>query len=51
MKILGARVIPVGRGTKTLKDAVDAAFEAYLEDPESQFLRHRLGGGDHTPFP
>ena len=28
MKILGARVIPVTRGLKTLKEAVDAAFEA-----------------------
>jgi tryptophan synthase beta subunit len=30
MKILGADVISVTRGTKTLKDAVDSAFEAYL---------------------
>ncbi len=36
MKILGAKVISVTRGTKTLKDAVDAAFEAYLADPVSQ---------------
>ncbi|MDD4456032.1 MAG: pyridoxal-phosphate dependent enzyme, partial [Syntrophotalea acetylenica] len=36
MKILGARVVPVTRGTRTLKDAVDAAFEAYLEDPVRQ---------------
>ncbi|MBU3953732.1 MAG: pyridoxal-phosphate dependent enzyme, partial [Proteobacteria bacterium] len=36
MKILGARVVPVSRGTKTLKDAVDAAFEAYLKDPVTQ---------------
>lgn len=33
MKILGAHVISVTRGTQTLKDAVDAAFEAYLKDP------------------
>lgn len=36
MKILGAKVISVTRGTKTLKDAVDAAFEAYLADPVTQ---------------
>ncbi len=36
MKILGARVVSVTSGTKTLKDAVDAAFEAYLADPVSQ---------------
>ncbi len=33
MKILGAHVISVSDGTQTLKDAVDAAFAAYLKDP------------------
>ncbi len=33
MKILGTKLIPVSRGTRTLKDAVDSAFEAYLQDP------------------
>ena len=33
MKILGSKVISVTQGTKTLKDAVDAAFEAYMRDP------------------
>jgi tryptophan synthase beta chain len=37
MKILGAEVVPVSRGLGTLKEAVDAAFEAYLEDPFNQF--------------
>ncbi len=50
MKILGARVIPVGRGTKTLKDAVDAAFEAYLEDPITQLYAIGSVVGPH-PFP
>ncbi len=50
MKILGARVVPVSRGTKTLKDAVDAAFEAYLKDPESQFYAIGSVVGPH-PFP
>ncbi len=50
MKILGARVVPVNRGTKTLKDAVDAAFEAYLKDPESQFYAIGSVVGPH-PFP
>ena len=36
MKILGAKVIPVKSGTRTLKDAVDEAFKAYLADPVSQ---------------
>ncbi|MBN2586986.1 MAG: tryptophan synthase subunit beta [Candidatus Fermentibacteraceae bacterium] len=37
MRLLGAEVVPVSRGLGTLKDAVDAAFEAYMEDPEGQF--------------
>ena len=32
MRVLGAKVVSVTRGTKTLKDAVDAAFEAYLAE-------------------
>jgi len=50
MKILGAGVIPVSRGTKTLKDSVDAAFEAYLEDPVTQFYAIGSVVGPH-PFP
>ncbi len=50
MKILGANVIPVDRGTKTLKDAVDAAFEAYLSDPVNQFYAIGSVVGPH-PFP
>ncbi len=50
MKILGARVIPVSAGQKTLKEAVDAAFEAYLKDPEN--IMYCIGSvvGPH-PFP
>ena len=50
MKILGANVIPVDRGTKTLKDAVDAAFEAYLGDPVNQLYAIGSVVGPH-PFP
>jgi tryptophan synthase beta chain len=50
MKILGANVIPVDRGTQTLKDAVDAAFEAYLEDPVTQLYAIGSVVGPH-PFP
>ncbi len=50
MKILGARVIPVTRGTKTLKDAVDDAFDAYLGDPVTQFYAIGSVVGPH-PFP
>lgn len=34
MAILGARVIPVKAGQKTLKEAVDAAFEAYVKEQD-----------------
>ena len=50
MKILGAKVVEVTRGTKTLKDAVDAAFEAYLEDPVDQIYCIGSVVGPH-PFP
>jgi tryptophan synthase beta chain len=50
MQILGARVVPVTRGTQTLKDAVDAAFEAYLQDPVNQLYAIGSVVGPH-PFP
>lgn len=50
MKILGAKVVEVTRGTQTLKDAVDAAFEAYLEDPVNQIYCIGSVVGPH-PFP
>ena len=50
MHILGAKVIPVTHGRKTLKEAVDAAFEAYLGDPVTQFYAIGSVVGPH-PFP
>lgn len=50
MKILGAKVIPVSHGLKTLKEAVDAAFEAYLKEPVNQFYAIGSVVGPH-PFP
>jgi len=50
MKILGAKVITVTRGTKTLKDAVDSAFEAYLQDPINSLYAIGSVVGPH-PFP
>jgi len=50
MHILGAKVVPVSHGRKTLKEAVDAAFEAYLADPVSQFYAIGSVVGPH-PFP
>ena len=39
MKILGAHLVSVTRGTATLKDAVDSAFEEYLKDPKTLFMQ------------
>ena len=50
MKILGANVIPVTHGLKTLKEAVDSAFEAYVGDPVTQFYAIGSVVGPH-PFP
>ncbi|MDP6381566.1 MAG: pyridoxal-phosphate dependent enzyme, partial [Phycisphaerae bacterium] len=50
MKILGATVVPVSFGARTLKEAVDSAFGAYLQDPEN--ILYAIGSvvGPH-PFP
>ena len=50
MKLLGARVIPVTHGLKTLKEAVDAAFEAYLNEYEDTIYCIGSVVGPH-PFP
>ena len=50
MKILGAKVVPVTHGLKTLKEAVDSAFEAYVGDPVTQFYAIGSVVGPH-PFP
>ena len=50
MAILGAKVTPVTHGRKTLKEAVDAAFEAYVKDPVNQFYAIGSVVGPH-PFP
>ncbi|MFZ2025817.1 MAG: tryptophan synthase subunit beta [Microgenomates group bacterium] len=49
MKMLGAKVIEVTDGQQTLKDAVDAALTAYVNDPSVYYL---LGSvvGPH-PYP
>ncbi len=50
MKILGCKLVPVSRGTRTLKDAVDSAFEEYLNDPVNYF--YAIGSVvEPHPFP
>ena len=50
MKILGAKVIPATHGLKTLKEAVDSAFESYV--PQADEAIYCIGSvvGPH-PFP
>jgi len=50
MKMLGAKVVPVGFGGRTLKEAVDSAFGAYLEDPVNSLYAIGSVVGPH-PFP
>lgn len=50
MKILGAKVVPVSFGAKTLKEAVDSAFQSYLADPVSSIYCIGSVVGPH-PFP
>jgi tryptophan synthase beta chain len=50
MKMLGANVIPVTHGLKTLKEAVDAAFEAYLNEYSNAIYCIGSALGPH-PFP
>jgi len=50
MKLLGAKVVPASHGLRTLKEAVDSAFEAYLADYENAIYCIGSVVGPH-PFP
>ena len=50
MQILGAKVVPATHGLKTLKEAVDSAFNAYVADPVNQLFCIGSVVGPH-PFP
>lgn len=50
MKILGANVIAVTSGSKTLKEAVDEAFNAYMNEYETAIYAIGSVVGPH-PFP
>ena len=50
MKILGANVVEVTHGLQTLKEAVDAAFEAYTKDYKNSMYCIGSVLGPH-PFP
>lgn len=50
MKILGAKIVPVSFGLKTLKEAVDSAFESYLNSYKDSIYCIGSAVGPH-PFP
>ncbi|MBQ7126083.1 tryptophan synthase subunit beta [bacterium] len=50
MKMLGANVIPVREGTRTLKEAVDASFNAYCKEHKTAMYAIGSVVGPH-PFP
>ncbi|MDO5718944.1 MAG: tryptophan synthase subunit beta [Tissierellia bacterium] len=50
MKLLGAKVVPVTHGLKTLKEAVDSAFDAYVKDYKNSIYCIGSVVGPH-PFP
>mmetsp|Transcript_76788 Transcript_76788/g.222944 ORF Transcript_76788/g.222944 Transcript_76788/m.222944 type:complete len:434 (+) Transcript_76788:77-1378(+) len=50
MQVLGAKVVPATHGGKSLKEAVDSAFQTYMGDPENMFFAIGSTVGPH-PFP
>ena len=50
MKILGANIVAVEKGTQTLKEAVDEALRAYMNEYENAFYAIGSAVGPH-PFP
>lgn len=50
MRLLGAKVVPVTFGLKTLKEAVDSAFDAYMKDYKNAIYCIGSVVGPH-PFP
>ncbi len=50
IQVLGANVIPVSFGTRTLKEAVDAAFDAYSKEYKDAFYVIGSAVGPH-PYP
>src|SRR5690606_40616991 len=47
MQLLGAKVVPVTRGTRTLKDAVDVALAGRVETVDRPCSVLASGGGRH----
>ncbi|MHC1699577.1 MAG: tryptophan synthase subunit beta [Humidesulfovibrio sp.] len=50
MKLFGAEVVPVESGTKTLKDAINAALRAWIAEQQTTHYCFGTAAGPH-PFP
>ncbi|MDH5533149.1 MAG: tryptophan synthase subunit beta [Candidatus Pacebacteria bacterium] len=50
IKMLGAKVIPVTQGQATLKDAVDVALGAFMDNPEAFYLIGSVVGPHPLPM-
>jgi len=50
MKLLGARVVPVTSGTRTLKDAINEALRAWIVEQKTTHYCFGTAAGPH-PFP
>jgi len=50
MKLLGARVIPVSSGARTLKDAINEAFRVWMATAETTYYLFGTAAGPH-PYP
>ncbi len=50
MKLLGANVVPVSSGSKTLKDAINEAFRVWMATAETTYYLFGTAAGPH-PYP
>jgi len=50
MRLLGAEVIPVTSGSRTLKDAINEAFRVWMETAETTYYLFGTAAGPH-PYP
>ena len=50
MRLLGAKVVSVVSGTRTLKDAINEAFRVWMETAESTYYLFGTAAGPH-PYP
>ena len=50
MRLLGAKVVPVGSGSRTLKDAINEAFRVWMASAETTYYLFGTAAGPH-PYP